>query len=48
MQEKVLKTVGIIAPPKKPCNALKIIMDSILVASEHNTLITVNPKAAIK
>ncbi|ABV78723.1 hypothetical protein A1I_01665 [Rickettsia bellii OSU 85-389] len=44
----MLKTVGIIAPPKNPCNALKMIIDSMFVASEHNTLIIVKPRAAIK
>ena len=49
---KIIKTapkaVGIRAPPKNPCMALKTIIDSIFQASAHMRLITVKPRAAIK
>src|SRR5258708_40028763 len=38
-----VKTVGIIAPPRKPCRARKMIIDWMFQAPPHNRLASVNP-----
>ena len=41
------KTVGIMAPPMKPCSARQTIISSIEVAVAQQTLVSVKPPAAI-
>ncbi len=41
----VANTVGIIAPPTKPCTARKKIIDSMLQARPHSALASVNSPA---
>ncbi len=41
----VVKTVGIIEPPRKPCRARKTIMLWMSLAAPHNKLVAVNPTA---
>src|SRR4051812_34609242 len=45
--KEVAKTVGIIAPPRKPCSARKMIIELMSQASAHIAEVTVNPAAAI-
>src|SRR5581483_9900498 len=42
----VAKTVGIIAPPRKPCAARNTIIEFMLQASAHIALVSVKPAAA--
>ena len=41
----VVKTVGIIEPPRNPCRARKTIMLWISQAAPHSRLVAVNPTA---
>jgi hypothetical protein len=41
----VVKTVGIIEPPRKPCSARKTIMLWMSQAQPHNRLVAVKPAA---
>ncbi len=46
--KEVAKTVGIIAPPRKPCSARKMIIELMSQASAQSMLVRVNPAAAIE
>ena len=41
----LVKTVGIIDPPRKPCSARKTIMLSMFQAQPHSRLVAVKPAA---
>src|SRR4051812_33236285 len=44
----VANTVGIIAPPRNPCSARKMIIELMSQASAQSRLVRVNPAAAIE
>src|SRR5690242_12784215 len=45
--KEVAKTVGIIAPPRKPCSARKMIIELMSQASAHKADVSVKPAAAM-